>query len=323
MTEAAARAVEFDLDVDFDLRLVRYFTVVAEHLNFGRAAAALHVAQPALSRQIQRLERHLGVRLFDRTPQGSQLTEAGLVFLPRARALLNEARHAALTARAAVAPAAVTLGFVEDLVITPAVRDMRERHPDALIQTRHLDCNNARDALLEHRVDAVLGRMPFPFPTDDLHVTVLYDEPRVLVVPASHRLADQASVIVDDFADDELIPCPVTAPTAWSAFWRLEPRSDGQPAPIGPVVAYSYEDKLEHVAAGQAIAILPAGDRRFTLRPDVAAIPIKGIDPCQVVVVTRVDETNDLVADFRNSARENLVSAPGWRRRRAGSAVRS
>jgi DNA-binding transcriptional LysR family regulator len=321
--ENAARPAEFDLDVDFDLRLVRYFTVVADHRNFGRAAAALHVAQPALSRQIQRLESHLGVRLLDRTPQGSQLTEAGRAFLPRARALLNEARRATLTARAAGAPASVTLGFVEDLVITPAVKDMRARHPDALIQTRHLECTRARDALLEHRVDAVLGRMPFPFPTDDLHITVLYDEPRVLVVPASHRLADQASVIVDDFADDELVPCPVTAPTDWSAFWRVEPRTDGQPAAVGPVVAYSFEDKLEHVAAGQAIAILPAGDRRFTLRPDITAIPIKGIDPCQVVVVTRVDETNDLVADFRNSALANLVSAPASHRRRAGSAGRS
>lgn len=307
MPKAAALPVEFDLDVDFDLRLVRYFTVVAEHLNFGRAAAALHVAQPALSRQIQRLEGHLGVRLFDRTPQGSQLTDAGRAFLPRARALLQEARRAAFTARAAMAPAAVTLGFVEDLVITPAVRKMRLRHPDAQIQTRHLDCRAARDALLEHRVDAVLGRMPFPFPLDDLQVTVLYDEPRVLVVPASHRLADQASVIVDDFADDELIPCPVTDAAAWSEFWRLEPRSDGLPAPVGPVVAYSYEDKLEHVAAGEAIAILPAGDRRFTLRPDVAAIPIKGVDPCQVVVITRVDEANELVADFRAAAQAHLT----------------
>lgn len=211
MHDAAAAPVDLDLSVDFDLRLVRYFTVVAEHLNFGRAAAALHVAQPALSRQIQRLEGHVGVRLFDRTPQGSTLTEAGRVFLPRARALLHDARRAALVARAAAAPDMITLGFVEDLVITPAVRDLRRRRPDAQVQTRHLDCTEARRALLEHRVDAVLARLPFPFGTDGLQVTVLYDEPRMLVVPISHRLAEQASVIVEDFADDPLVPCPVTA----------------------------------------------------------------------------------------------------------------
>lgn len=67
---------------DLELRLVRYFTVVAAHQHFGRAAADLHVAQPALSRQIQRLEKHLGARLLDRTPQGTQLTPAGQKFLP-------------------------------------------------------------------------------------------------------------------------------------------------------------------------------------------------------------------------------------------------
>jgi DNA-binding transcriptional LysR family regulator len=75
-----------DLGEDLERRLVRYFTAVAEHLNFGRAAAELHLAQPSLSRQIQRLEERLGVRLLDRTPQGSRLTEAGKAFLPKAQA---------------------------------------------------------------------------------------------------------------------------------------------------------------------------------------------------------------------------------------------
>jgi Bacterial regulatory helix-turn-helix protein, lysR family len=83
-------------------RLVRYFTVVADHRHFGRAAAALRVAQPSLSRQIRHLEQQLGARLLDRTPQGSQLTEAGAVFLPRARALLRSAAQAAAQAVAIV-----------------------------------------------------------------------------------------------------------------------------------------------------------------------------------------------------------------------------
>ncbi len=68
-----------------DWRLVRYFTIVAEHRHFGRAAATLRVAQPSLSRQIRRLEQQLGARLLDRTAQGTRLTEAGEVFLSRAK----------------------------------------------------------------------------------------------------------------------------------------------------------------------------------------------------------------------------------------------
>ena len=81
--------------LDLDLRLVRYFTVVAEHRHFGRAAAELRIAQPSLSRQVRSLEQQLGARLLDRTPQGTRLTEAGEVFLPRAKALLRSAAQAA------------------------------------------------------------------------------------------------------------------------------------------------------------------------------------------------------------------------------------
>jgi DNA-binding transcriptional LysR family regulator len=96
--------------VDLDLRMVRYFTVVAEHRHFGRAAAALRVAQSSLSRQVRRLEQDLGARLFDRTPQGTELTEAGEVFLPRARALLRSAAQAAAAAHAAAPSSRIVIG---------------------------------------------------------------------------------------------------------------------------------------------------------------------------------------------------------------------
>src|SRR5580704_8809372 len=104
---------------DLDLRLVRYFTVVAVPLNFARAAATLYLAQPSLSRQIQRLEDTLGVRLLERTTQGSSLTAAGAAFLPQAQALVHAGRQSVLTARAAAPPRAVTIGYADDLVITP------------------------------------------------------------------------------------------------------------------------------------------------------------------------------------------------------------
>ncbi|WP_307795717.1 LysR family transcriptional regulator [Actinacidiphila acididurans] len=308
MPDANANPGGFDLGPDLDLRLVRYFVVVAEQASFGRAAAVLHLAQPSLSRQIQRLESRLGVRLLDRTPQGSRLTEAGEAFLPQARALLYAARRAMRTARDAAPPRAITVGYVEDFVVTPAVRDLRRRHPDAQVRTRHLTSRNARDALLGHQVDAVVARAPFPFPTDRLRVTVLYEEPRVLVVPDTHRLAGKESVGPNDFADESFIPCPAAAAAMdWGSFWHLDPRSDGLTAPTGPVLIDSFEDKLELVADGQAVAVLPAGDRRTTLRPDLATIPIDGIEPCQVVVATRADDHDPLVADFHESAKEHLA----------------
>jgi DNA-binding transcriptional LysR family regulator len=292
--------------VDFDLRLVRYFTVVAEQRNFVRAAAALHVAQPSLSRQIQRLEDSLGVRLLERTPHGSRLTAAGAAFLPRAQELLHVAGQAAVAARAAAPPLTVTVGYVEDLVITPAVRDLRRCFPDAHVRTQHLDWNEAR-ALPERQVDVLVTRTPLSIPDDDLQVTVLYDEPRALLVPTSHRLAGKDSVSPDDFADEPLVACAGMAAAAWTEFWRLAPRPNGNPAPLGPMLVDTFEDKIEAVADGRAISIVPTGDRRTTLRDDVATIPIDGVEPSQVVVVTRADDRNPLVAHFRESARNLLA----------------
>ena len=295
-----------DLGNDLELRLVRYFTVVAEHRNFGRAAAELHLAQPSLSRQIQRLEHRLGVRLLDRTPQGSRLTDAGEAFLPAAQALLHSARQAALIARAHAPVGKVVIGYVEDLVITPAVRELRRGHPDATVVTRHLECNEGR-AFDEGEVDVLVAREPV-FINSDAHLTALYEEPRVLVVPIGHRLAGRRSVSPADFAGDDFI-CPHGGarglfPTELSA------PGDAGPIRSGPD-AESFEDRLELVAGGQAIALIPVGDRRSSLRADLTTVPVDGVPASTVVVATRVGESNPLVAEFVRAARARLSAVAG------------
>lgn len=289
--------------VDLDLRLVRYFTVVAEYRHFRRAAEALHITQPSLSRQIRQLERQLGARLIDRTPQGSKLTEAGEVFLSRAKALLRSAAQAAAHTRAAAEPSRITIGYIMNTIVTPAVRELRHRNPDADVHTLHLTWNDARAALLDHRVDAAVTRLPFP--TGELRVTVLYDEPRVLVVPVDHPLAGKESVTVADIADEPLIRA--TDPV-WNAFWRIDPRPDGSRAPDGPL-AEGVEDKLELIASGQAVTIAP-GAYGQGLRPDLVTVPLHGVEPSHVVLATRADDNSRLVAAFRKCARVHLTGPP-------------
>lgn len=291
------RPVRSDLDLD----LVWSFTVVAEHAHFGRAAAALHVAQSSLSRQIRRLERQVGATLLDRTPRGTELTEAGRVFLPLARSLLRSADQAVTKARAVATTNRITIGFTVNVTVTPAVRDLRHRHPDADVRTLHVHGTEPHIALLDHRVDAVVARLPFP--TDQLHVTVLYDEPRVLVVPVDHRLAGKESVTVADLGDE---PMPRVLDPVWDAFWRVDPRPDGSRAPDGPLIN-SVEDKVELIAGGQAVAIVPASAPIVELRPDLTTVPIEGIEPCHVVLATRAADRNRLVATFRACARAHLA----------------
>src|SRR5438477_637790 len=113
-----------------------------------------------------------------------------------------------------------------------------QRHRSADVRTLHLAWNEPRPALLDRSVDAAVARRPFP--TDRLQVTALYDEPRVLLVSRDHRLAGRQSVTFDDIAGE---PVPREPDPTWSAFWRVDPRPDGKPAPDGPLVD-ALEDKV-------------------------------------------------------------------------------
>jgi DNA-binding transcriptional LysR family regulator len=287
-----------DAGQDLELRLVRYFTTVAAHQHFGRAAADLHLAQPALSRQIQRLERHLGARLLDRVPRGTRLTAAGQAFLPRAQALLEAARQAELAVREQAGTERITIGYLEDLVITAAVRELHRHHPRAEITTRHLSCRDVR-ALADKRVDALIGRAPLPLDAGEVRTTALYEEPRMLVVPRDHPWADRPSVTSEELAGEKAAPCAFET-ADWTSYQLLGPD-------VPPLD--SYEDKLELVASGRAIAVLPVGDLRSSLRPDLVTVPIDGAPPSQVVVVSRKDDPNPMIESFRLAA-EAVLTAP-------------
>jgi DNA-binding transcriptional LysR family regulator len=289
-------------EVDLDLRLVGYFVAVADHRHFGRAATALRVAQPSLSRQIRRLEQQIGVRLFDRSPQSTRLTEAGEVFLPRAKALLRSALQATAQARDAAQPSRIVIGYVTSLIVTPAVRGLRREYPDADVQALHLGWHEPRDALLDHRVDAAVTRLPIS--TDQLHVTILYDEPRMVLVAVDHRLAGRQSVSIDDIADEPM-PKPRDCDPAWNEFWRIDPRPDGRWAPDGPVFEV-LDDGLEIIAAGQGVAVTTGF--YGTLRPDITCIPLEDVEPCRVVVASRAGDRSRLVSAFRKLAATHLTA---------------
>ncbi|MFB8774846.1 LysR family transcriptional regulator [Streptomyces broussonetiae] len=286
-----------DLGQDLELRLVRYFTVVAAHQHFGRAAADLHVAQPALSRQIQRLEKYLGTRLLDRTPQGTRLTPAGQTFLPRAQALLQAAHRAESAVREQTQAERIAIGYLEDLVITAAVRELSRRHPDAVISTRHLSCRDV-GALSDKRVDALIARVPLPLAAEDVYTTPLYEEPRMLVVPHGHPLADRALVTAEELVGEAAAPCAFET-ADWTSYRILG-------ADVPPVE--SYQDKLELVASGRAIAVLPVGDRRSSLRPDLVTVPIEGAPPSRVVLVSRKGDPNPMIRNLRLAARAVLTA---------------
>lgn len=286
--------------VDLDLRVVRYFIAVAGHGHFGRAAAALHITQPSLSRQIRGLEKQLGVTLFDRTPQGSRLTEAGRAFFADAEELLGTAARAAAHARAAAAPRRLTVGYTTNRVVAAAVRELRQRHPEADVATRHLQWNGAQPALLANDVDVAVTRLPIR--TDGVDVRVLYREPRALLLSRGHRLASRADVGLDDIAAE---PMPRMADADWDAFWRIDPRPDGRPAPDGPVIA-EVAELADYLACGAGVLIAPADSRLPDLHPDLTTVPLRDVGPGRVAVARRAGEHRPLIDAFADCARRHM-----------------
>src|SRR3954467_8205862 len=115
-----------------ELRHLRYFAAVADELNFTKAASKLHVAQPALSRQIRQLEAELGVKLLERNRRGVQLTAAGTAFWAEASALLKQSEQAVRVARQTdrAAGAQLNLGYIWSLfhsLVPPVLEQFRRQ----------------------------------------------------------------------------------------------------------------------------------------------------------------------------------------------------
>jgi DNA-binding transcriptional LysR family regulator len=143
-----------------ELRHLRYFVAVGEDQHYGRAAERLGIAQPALSRQIQDLEKELGFTLFDRLPRGVKLSAAGKLFLSDAQRILQEVEGARLRAERVATGRAGTLrlGFVESLswhgVVPDSFRRFRRQQPDAELELHPMLSNQQVEAVRSGKLDA-------------------------------------------------------------------------------------------------------------------------------------------------------------------------
>jgi DNA-binding transcriptional LysR family regulator len=264
--------------IDINLRRLEYFETVATELNFGRAAERLHVAQPVLSRQIALLEREIGVKLFERSTRGTELTDAGRSLLPDTRALLQSA--AAMQRRARHAARGIqhlTVGFMPGLIVTPIVQGMRATHPDLDIEMVRTSWDDQVDTILDGRVD--LGLVRLPVAARGVRVEPLFRESRLAILPAGHALAGAEQLSVDDLAPLDLLQSPEAVPE-----WRDARRRLGLAAGRATGHPRDVEVKLERVAAGHGVAILPASTARFYTRPDLVALPVIGLGPSEVAL---------------------------------------
>jgi DNA-binding transcriptional LysR family regulator len=277
---------------DVDLRKLRYFVTVAEQLHFGRAAEALHIAQPVLSRQIRALEEELRAPLFVRDKRATELTPAGRQLLADAGPLLASADALRRrVARAARGSRSFTIGFMPGLMVTGAVRALASRHPQLTVNVLRTNWDDQTAVLHDGRADVSYIRLPVD--QSGLKIQALLTEPRVGVFPASHRLAGKDAITIADLADEHLLQDPGAVPE-----WRdiaTEMRSRRRPS---VPVFHTVEEKLEHVAAGHGIIVLPLSTAAFYTRPDVAYSHVSDIPPNQVCLAWDATGRSPLIEEF-------------------------
>ncbi|MFI6868440.1 LysR substrate-binding domain-containing protein [Nocardia sp. NPDC050406] len=270
-----------------DLLQLRYFQAVARREHISQAAEELLVAQPSVSRTIARLEKELGVALFDRLGRQVRLNAFGAMFLrrvDRALAELDDARRE-LTDAAGLDHGRVTVAAETLLTITDLLARFRARHPGVDVRLFQSNADTMLHQLADREVDLCFASQPLHGPA--LASVELWREEVLLAVPLSHPLAARDHVRIAELADEQFVTCrpgywPRTLLDRLFAEAGLRPRiscEGDEPGATGDLIA-----------AGLGIGLVPNGSRHAAHRTPVAWLRVT--DPgCERVlsVVWRTD----------------------------------
>jgi DNA-binding transcriptional LysR family regulator len=263
-----------------ELRHLRYFVAVAEELHFRRAADRLHVAQPAVSEQIRKLEQELGVRLFDRSQRGVSLTPSGTAMLEEARRVLRQAEVAVRVARSARDRSArrLRIGYVADSLPAAVPRGLRrlaQSVPNLEVELETGDAHRLVGDLRMARFDAVVTSLPAP--VNGLRVTPLGQQRVVAALPAGHAQAISPAIVLEWSARERLIVLPREVnPPFYGAVMAMCAAKGLSPT---FVKADTVEQALLAVSAGIGIALLPESAAERSVGQGVRFLPLRGAEP--------------------------------------------
>jgi DNA-binding transcriptional LysR family regulator len=268
---------------------LRYFVVAAEEGQITRAAATLGMAQPALSQAIAALESEIGFPVFERQARGVTLTPAGVAFLAKAREALAAEREAVLTGEALARAAGGTIEF--GFVGAPPGLDsprpfarFEEVHPGIDIRYRELPFPTASPSKWLSQVDlTVCHWLP---PDEKLWTRVLRSEPRVVLAPRTHPLAERSEVSVEDLMDQTFVGYSSQVDPVWAGFWSLDDHRGGPPQSVTPDDASVPQEIFAGLAVREAITTVPASSAAVLVNflAGIVAIPIIDADPTTFVI---------------------------------------
>ncbi|MEU5099138.1 LysR substrate-binding domain-containing protein [Streptomyces sp. NPDC020996] len=278
-----------------ELRQVRYFLALAEECHFGRAAARLHVAQPALSQQIKQLERELGTALFTRSTRHVELTEAGRHLTGYARTMVAEEERARVhMAELATGRAGrVSVGFIGTAtydVLPRVARTVRARLPGITLDLHgELLTPQLVDGLLTGAYDLAVSRAGTA-EAERVDVTPLRTEPLVAVLPAHHPLAADPRISLRALAGETFVIHPSQPRSAmYDRVLSACGRAGFQPASLVEVGETATLVVL--VAAGHGVALVPQSVQSLRL-DGVTYVPLTETESVDLVLARRAERNS-------------------------------
>ena len=305
-----------------ELRHLRYFVAVAEERHFRRAAERLGVAQPALSQQVQHLERELGGPLLSRTRRSVELTEAGELFLREARRVLSDAQRAAAVVEGAKRgeEGRLELGITPSTCFVPsvldAIRAFRAAFPKLDVALTERNTLPLLEALRGHALDAAFLRPPVEA-GEDVEVEVLLEEEMLIALPAGHALASEASLPLSALRGETLLVRPRPVGQGLREQIVAACRRAGFSPIMGRHAPPQMSSVLTLVAAGLGVSVVPASMGHL-LSGSVVCRPIHGarVPRAPVALAYRKSSRSAAVAAFVDFAlRHAGAIAPAWPRK--------
>jgi DNA-binding transcriptional LysR family regulator len=285
-----------------ELRHLRYFVAVAEELHFRRAAERLHVAQPAVSEQVRKLETELGVQLFNRTQRSVTLTPSGSAMLPEARRVLRQSDVAQMAARNAgeEATSRLRIGYLSDCLperVSRAMRMLTASAPRVQVSLETGPALGLIEAVRSDQLDAAVVALPSP--TRGLRSTPAGCERVMAALPVTHQLAAEPTVPIERLAPDRLVTLPRDANPAFHNAILSMCRDAG----LSPALIELGEPRVDQVlltvATGAGTALLPESAAAHYAAPGVRFVQVQTPAPVlDTAVVTRPDAGDLATAAF-------------------------
>jgi DNA-binding transcriptional LysR family regulator len=303
--------------IDMELRHLRYFVAVGEDEHYGRAAKRLRVAQPALSSQIQDLEREIGFQLFDRLPRGVRLSAGGKVFLEDCRRILQEVDEAAVRAERAARGLIGTLrvGFTESAswhgLVPDSLREFRRRHPEAELQLSSQISLDQVEAVRAGRLDA--GFVYVPTSDPDMEQVHVASHQVVLATPLRHAVSRLKRLCLRDLAETDFVWFPRRQhPANYDRLLQACSRG-GLTNPRIVQEAVDQATMLSLVACGLGVAFVTDATR-WRCPKDVVLRRVVDLRlPVPISLIWRKDNQSPLLARFVADVRQLAETRGGAR----------